>query len=192
MKIYHSYELRWFSEKPLENTESFFANHGARIVPGSGRTDRYLVNGDDSYSLKVREGRLEVKIRTGKGKLIAGKGTPAWWTKWSYGLNNPVVRESFETGDYLDVAKDRTLLFTHSKSSELHLQSPGDTACQIEYGKITIGENSYFTFGLEAFSANKENMVNEFKHALNIVQPAFIDLSEIEPADYPDLLKSLS
>ncbi|MEJ2005778.1 MAG: hypothetical protein P8X57_12645 [Cyclobacteriaceae bacterium] len=192
MKVYLSYEIRWFSSAALREVEMLFRNHGSIIKPDTGRTDRYLINNRKTFSLKVREGRLEFKGRDKSGEKIEGIGTPSYWTKWSYELEGSQVLNSFSADDYLDVKKDRTLLFTQRNDPGFYLEGPGNRACQLEYGMISVKDKTFYTLGFEAFGPDTSTLHHEMRHALELMKPVLSDIVETEPIDYPDLLAGLS
>jgi len=190
MQIFSSCELRWFSPLRLKKIEELFYREGLTI-PEAGRTDRYLKNNRNTFSLKIREGRIEIKLREASGSHIPGIGPPGLWTKWSYEMVDPGSLK-FPSGDYIDVTKNRALLFTSKKSDRFLAEITIDAGCQIEYGVVALNNQQWFTFGLEAFARDQKLMQPELIHALDLLKPVMSDPGKADLQDYPELLASLS
>jgi hypothetical protein len=190
MTIYNSYELRWFSPHPIRGISSLFSNHNLRLKRVWNRTDRYLINRSNSFSLKFREGNIEVKLRGEAGEDIDPWGKPWYWKKWSYPMRNGNLETQFGYEDYIDVKKERILLFSHANNGQLSVNSESSSGCQLEYGRILAKRKPLYTFSLEAYGPDNDSMHEELLHAAENI--SFSDLGETDRSDYPDILETLS
>ena len=128
-------ELRWFFPGALpEAAEAWFRAAGGD-APVEVRTDRYLVPASDGCGRKHREGRAEVKTRTGTAAPLAvgsAAGTPEHWRKETV--------ETLPDGPALDVAKRR-------RTSEL--ETPEGT-CTLELSAVEACGETWWSVCLEA------------------------------------------
>lgn len=156
---FYTAEIKWFDRK---------AEHWMRIyerIPWleSGedrqppRTDRYLLTGEEGVGIKIRQGALEVKYRTGPPKLLEVSdraiGRMEMWVKWS--MKGGVE----DAGDdrWQDIRKERRMKWFGLRGFRLHPVPPGahpEEGCCIEFTKAIFGNGAiFYSLGYEAFSA---------------------------------------
>ncbi|MCA6074057.1 hypothetical protein [Fulvivirga sedimenti] len=197
MHVFLSYELRWFARNPIGQIEYWFSEHSAKLTGHWDRTDEYLKTNSPQFSVKVREGRLEFKLRGEQGinPLAALPGNACFWKKWSYELLQLPPAGLFpEKTDVIEIQKERILRYTSADTNDVTSSlPPGSAGCQIEYSRISIGKNIYYSFGLEAFGPGKEQMIHELQHAANVLINEIPDLTvtDLDNADYPEKLAAL-
>ncbi len=198
MQIFSSFELRWFSPDPFSQVESWFSGYSEKLSGDWDRTDQYLKTDNTSFSIKIREGRLEFKVRGEQGYNPFNNlpGDVYFWNKWSYDLNKglPTRIIAKPETDIIEVSKERILSYTAIDKKIIVPSLPaGATGCQIEYSRIAIRQSHFYTFGLEAFGTDEKKMVMELEHAAAVLMteiPNFSMAAE-HNADYPEKLAAL-
>ncbi|WP_339715730.1 hypothetical protein [uncultured Kriegella sp.] len=158
--MYKTKEIRWFFKTENTQIQNWFKNH--ELNASNIREDLYLQLNDENIGVKLRDGAIEVKHRTrarSKGCLI----TDVWgcfehWTKWSFEAksDDPVLLQITQ-GIYerwISVEKERLALQLteiNGKTKLFSLSQSLDYGCQIEYTKLKIMGEKWYTFGLEWF-----------------------------------------
>ncbi|MCA9216967.1 MAG: hypothetical protein KDB27_28055 [Planctomycetales bacterium] len=149
----HTIEVRWFpSERPFEVSRYFSAEHEA-----PERTDWYAVPSHDGSGVKIREGRLETKLRSSVvGRHEFGDATTGLietWSKWSVELaaDDAPSELILESAGWLAVAKQRYVRRFEVRASEIWetLDRPLN-GCSFELTKLTVYDRVYWTTGFEA------------------------------------------
>ena len=195
MNIYRSLEVRWFSSVPVAEPQRWFKSHGLALKGNWDRSDRYLLNRSSLFSVKLREGRLEVKIRTGTSALSGQEFKADFWQKWSYALKDEgtFLGDQIDIREYADVSKERLLLYTSTENPVFTETTNASSACQIEYSRILLKDKEYYSFGMEAFGPDEPKMKAELENAIQLLSEAgSIPLSGTsEIMDYPDILAPL-
>jgi len=191
-------EIRWFSNHP--NT---LWNLYTRLpVKGEGatqtdRTDYYLRADLPNTGVKIREGRHEIKVKSGKDEPLA-YGRLQHWIKWST-VEAQNILNTIPTGflfDWIAVEKRRFLktyaVINPAEITPSHNQLP-EQGCNLEFTKIqipTLGKTA-FTLGLEAYSPNGRSR----EHLLIILNYFNINsatLGNPESMGYPEWLSRLN
>jgi hypothetical protein len=161
--IYSSKEIRWFTNTQHNHLIAWFAARGQSFDNISDRTDYYLrMPGQTALGVKWREGRIEIKQRTGKplqGRISdQAQGSFEYWVKWSFGLtgDEEVTNLISDNGtpSWLEVKKERLGLVLSTDNGKPVFLAMGDTVsegCQLEYTRVTTGGQQWYTFGLEWF-----------------------------------------
>ena len=134
-------EVRWFLPGNLpEAVAAWFDGLGAPVGEES-RTDRYLVPTEgDALGLKVREGRIEAKQRTGRAAAAAwgrASARPETWRKWSLALASG--EGDALDGGWAEVAKARR---------QRWLQFDG-AVCALELSTVACGGDAWWSVCLE-------------------------------------------
>ncbi len=148
--MYRSSEVRWFfaGDLPSRVREWFVAGDHVRNEPA--RTDEYILLPDSrAVSLKIREGRLEVKARTLAPEPVTYahdiEGMRDNWVKWS---SNRVAVEALE--ELASGADEGRLLVTKRRrlrTFSLDGEAPEEVdgsqlrladGCQIELTEISV------------------------------------------------------
>ena len=186
--MYRSSEVRWFfaGELPADVREWFVVGDHVRGEPV--RTDEYILLPDcRTVSLKIREGRLEVKARTLAPEPVTYahdvKGMRDNWVKWS---SNTVAVEALE--ELVSRADERRLIVTKHRrlrTYSLHGEAPEEVdgsvvrledGCQIELTEISVSwahpryrsnvpdeeqaSSTWWTLSFEAFGAPERITAN--------------------------------
>ncbi|MFD1096094.1 hypothetical protein [Salegentibacter chungangensis] len=161
--MFKTREIRWFSRAKDRHIIAWFAGKGLDFETAESRTDHYLpLPQKEDTGIKLREGRLEIKQRTTgpeKAKIAPNaEGYFEEYVKWSFGiaktdvLAKEIVREN--KYDWIKVEKKRLGLNLVKENGQLNfrkLDEETDSACQMEYTKIEVNAEQWFSFGLEWF-----------------------------------------
>ena len=162
--MYRSKEIRWFSPTEDKRITAWFKAGKPGFEATYARTDHYMpLPGKNDMGFKLREGKLEAKVRTGVpriGKLTdKAEGYLEDWVKWSFNVSkdDPLANDILKGGKYswIGVYKERMgLKLTEDKNARtrfLDIMDQIDFGCQIEYTRIYVLGQQWFTFGLEWF-----------------------------------------
>ncbi len=181
--MFYSAETRWFFKTPTEvaTIENWFNGHHQFFTDQWSRSDIYLWQpGLNNHSVKIREGKVEVKILLADRGVVqldtANSGIVNDWIKYSFELKetdkeNEVLLRKFNQPDvvkenrWLRVDKERLLIkFSLDQHQNTISQIPESTwpdeGCAVELTKIKVNQQEYCTFGLEAFSKNRHEKRN--------------------------------
>ncbi len=153
--MYSTIEVRWFLEGsiPSEITE-WFATMSQEMPLIEERTDRYFCTGSEDMSIKLRDGFIEIKERQKElGVQDLGpytSGLVDTWTKWSFKLDAGTDYEQMvgASQKWLDIHKRRLLLIVP--------EAEGHAGYQLELSGITIGDQHWWSFGLEGTGQGRE------------------------------------
>ena len=150
-----SLEVRWFQRGPAPNpVQAWFEALGPPGAPES-RTDRYLIPTEsDDLGLKVREGRVEAKQRTKRGKRGqwgSAEASPALWRKWSLGLatGTPLAP------GWVDVVKTRRQRWVQREGA----------ACALELAEVVLDGALWWSVCLEASGGDDMGRQRVFQEA---------------------------
>ncbi|RPD42782.1 hypothetical protein [Chitinophaga barathri] len=175
-------ELRWFFTQPDETIETFFQSHGKSLSAAASRTDQYLsIPGRDDMSIKIREGKMEIKKRTGIPVPVHpgahASGFLEDWEKYMFRLQDDKIPVN-GSGYWLAVKKDRIgLKFSPNGQGEwavLDIKEKTTTGCQAEYTRLIINGRESYTFALEWFGMKGKQPMPP---ALNMLfQNLFLDI----------------
>ena len=162
--MFKSKEIRWFSPTEDKRITAWFKAGKPGFEATHARTDHYLpLPGKNDMGFKLREGKIEAKFRTGTpkiGKLTNGaEGYLEDWVKWSFNVSkdDPLANDILKKERYswIGVYKERMgLKLTKDEKDQTRffdIMDPIDFGCQVEYTRITVQEQQWFTFGLEWF-----------------------------------------
>jgi hypothetical protein len=158
--MYKTKEVRWFFKNENRSIENWFKN--LEFDPLEQREDFYLHLQKEEVGVKLREENIEVKHRAGtRSRGCAGE--QAWgyfenWIKWSFNAGaDPQILSEITDGkgeSWLSVVKERKSAKLTLENDEIAIKSPTDEleyGCQIEYTKIRLLGESWYTFALEWF-----------------------------------------
>ncbi len=139
-------ELRWFfaGESPAELERSFDGPCGRTFA----RTDEYLRGTGEALGVKLRDGALELKVRTASWEEKGG--IVECWTKRRLEAGVPWPA----AGAWLTVAKKRRLrkfALVAGQLTEVDAESPAETGCQAELTTLDVDGRVAWTLGFEAF-----------------------------------------
>jgi hypothetical protein len=162
--MFNSKEIRWFSQDENEQISKWFRSKELFFAATVPRRDFYLpLPNKEDIGIKLREGKIEVKYRINKPKL--GKLTDDTegfyenWEKWSFGvkegnqLSKKIIQE--KKYDWIEIYKERIgLKITKNENGKIELLNIKEFisyGCQVEYTRILVKDQEWFTFGLEWF-----------------------------------------
>lgn len=166
--MYTTIELRWFFPGflPLAIVE-WYEYSAPTAETQDPRTDNYLnLFGTEKMSIKVREGRLEVKKRYRKVEFVKlhpnVTGHLENWRKWSVNLGEvEQPHPSASTGNWISVTKSRRLCTYQFLSGRWQPVSfdlaPFDNGCEIELTTLNVGSQTWWTVAFEAFGPADSN-----------------------------------
>ena len=167
--MYKSREVRWFFKEENKQLSDWFNSKGLYFLNTGPRTDYYynLVSGEDS-GIKLREGKIEYKHRVGASELNTlhhnCKGYFENWVKWSFNVDSPDTEQKGILGKefsdiWTPVYKERVAIKIYNtdqgESLTVNLNQYLGEGCQMEYTRVIVWEQEWFTFGLEWFG-NKQ------------------------------------
>jgi hypothetical protein len=203
--FYLTAEIRWFRPgKVPEEIGDWFNRSAFEHRPGV-RTDTYLVYPTaEAAGVKFRENRFEIKtfVKTLDGLSIRERirGRMEVWEKWS--MEGVSVAGLFaDTGGepdiWIDVRKRRTTrVFSTEGEKIVETDSsersglPGN-GCFIELTDIGIGEEQFWTLGLEAFGIEESLEDNLRRTAIHFFDTDEVSLGfeEKDSYSYPVFLR---
>jgi hypothetical protein len=158
-----TWEVRWFlrGKVPAE-VEAWFRQAGSALAPVARRVDHYLrLPGEDSWGIKLREGRLEVKERQGSGKvatlhqLVAGR--LEHWRKYGLAVapgGSDLTGRLAGSDSWVAVEKARLLRRYRVTSGGAVVPASSieypDRACDWELTQVCMEGKIWWTVGFEA------------------------------------------
>ena len=164
--MYNTREIRWFTPKENKSISQWFNNRGLFFSEVEKRTDMYLViPGNEEVNIKLREGNIEIKTRTGKPEsshLIPGmEMLVEKWVKWSFTTRkDDELSQKIIENKYNWLAVDKTRLGVILGQDDQYSEKFYDIGkslpdgCQIEYTRIKVKNQQWFSFNLEFFGEN--------------------------------------
>jgi hypothetical protein len=173
-------EVRWFVRGPLApEAQAWFAALGP-LPPEEARTDRYLIPTEGgALGLKVREGAVEVKQRTGSvsrvGLAAGQEGRVEAWRKWR--LGPPGGRPAL---GWVDVAKRRR---------QRRLVAAGRSRCALELAEVVANGEAWWSVGLEASGGEIADRWRVFRAASRRWLPGAPPLARHASMGYPRWLR---
>jgi hypothetical protein len=153
-------------------------------------------------SIKVREGRLEVKRRYGNVETIElcpeARGQLESWRKWSIDLGNVErLPASVPTDTWIPVTKRRRLCAFRKLSGRWRPVSfdlvSFDGGCEMEMTTLRVGSQGWWTLAFEAFGPAKGNraaLLSLSTQIFSSLDPP--DLSTPDSYGYPRWLDQLT
>lgn len=165
-------EIRWFIEGSIPN--EIFNLFGNEVMQFPERNDYYLIFPESSrISLKLREGRLEIKslIREGEDYQFSktGVGKIGIWEKWgnSLQIQDP---ESFFSSNGVEILKKRSLTGLTMKGEKIFQVIPDrafyetEYGCTVELSSVMIYKRTFWSVNLECWdlTASPDIRLTEF------------------------------
>lgn len=180
---------------------AWFAD-GSVGVSAPMRTDDYLLlPGCSTTSVKLREGRFEVKVITGEAASVGWSdqvaGKRDTWVKWSRKISDPDALRELTGGDdatWLPVSKQRDLRLV-SLDGAAPAEIEPNTArlvngCQFELTRIVLGgrgrEEPWWSCSFEAFG-QPPSVLRNLESGMEFVfrAPPPLPLPEDRSMSYP-------
>jgi len=212
----YSAEVRWFFKNQTEFAviEKWFNARNLYFAGNWERADIYLQQpGLHNLGVKIREGKVEVKVLLAdRGVLPLPNGQSGLvndWGKYSFGLQESdeenknllqqFSREQLGTGMELWVRVDKERLwqkFSVNLAEESITPVAQDSwpaeGCGVELTKIKVNQQTFYTFGLEAFSKSRQEPAN-LELVLNKIIPEMpgASLRNSQSNSYPGFLEKL-
>ncbi|SDL34227.1 hypothetical protein [Kriegella aquimaris] len=160
--MFKTKEIRWFFKEANKPIKMWFES--LELGSPDKREDIYLSLKNDSLSVKLRGREIEVKQRIG----VRSKGclnSNAWgsfenWIKWSFEadtndkLLSKVIQGKYER--WISISKERMAVQITKSNGNTRLFSSSqivEEGCQLEYSKLSVQGETWYTFGLEWFGA---------------------------------------
>lgn len=177
--LYKSREIRWFFKNNNHYIMEWFSNQGIEFSKTEPRTDFYLpLPGKEDLSIKLREGNIEIKQRTqspvGHSLTARAIGSLEHWDKWSFdvedqdGLSTSITKE--KGYNWTAVYKERIgVKVTTNDDGTVDIRNIKEEVsfgCQIEYTRLLIDKEEWFTFGLEWFGSQDQKIGSELLEKL--------------------------
>jgi hypothetical protein len=164
--IFNSAEMRWFmpGNVPVA-AQNWFNGISPKVIEQAVRTDYYLnIPGGDHMSIKIREGNLEFKQRSGD-KVLSWKkenisGLIDFWQKWRFPVKDHDTMVSgidIHRECWTEVIKQRSLiLFQAGAEGQIKPAQRGflpENGCGLELTRIEMPDRQekWWSLGLEAF-----------------------------------------
>lgn len=162
--MFKSREIRWFYPTELKSVEKWFMDNGYTFENADPRTDYYLpLKNQDDIGIKLREGNVEIKQRIARTKKEniseLANGYFENYIKWSFSSaeKDPLFQEIIEGEkfNWLWVRKERIgyKLKENQNGSiiRVKLDEFPEFGCQVEYTRIKIKEELWYSLCLEWF-----------------------------------------
>lgn len=162
--MYNSKEIRWFYKTEPESIRNWFEENGYIFENTEARTDYYLPLKDkNDLSIKLRENNIEVKQRTSRSEQAdltdSIQGYFENYTKWSFSsaeddslFHEITEKEKFS---WLAVKKERIGFKLkkddNDKIVRVALEEFPPYGCQLEYTRVKIKDEIWYSFALEWF-----------------------------------------
>ncbi len=153
--MFDTVEMRWFFDTPPLDDTCHFHQH----TEIQERTDWYSMPCNPLCGIKLREERLETKLRTaafGLRTLRPLVGHLEAWRKWSLEFalgDHPCERELRDAG-WSAVDKRRQLRRFEVRQTEVHPTTVRPTSgCEFEMTELIVRGRTYWTVGFEAVGA---------------------------------------
>jgi hypothetical protein len=194
-----SKEIRWFTKTEDENIISWFSSHQLHFGKGN-REDFYmpLLERQD-LGIKVRENKIEIKQRMGKGGIIrlAEKvtGKIEFWDKYSFTASaEDEAMKYIEKGeaDWISCKKDRIGLNVYKDFSGkliyVGLEEIIESGCEIEYSEILVNSFTYYSICFEWFGDLTQDLPAEI--ATQLLSKT--ELQQEMSMGYPEFFSSLT
>ncbi len=157
-------EVRWFYQgvSPAE-VLAWFQRGERQPERQPRRVDYYLhLVEDDSLGIKLREGRIEVKVRLQQQGIVRFHervaGLVEHWRKWSFQLaqaDDTLTGLLTPASSWIAVKKERQLytvqLTAHKRIVTLSAEDNPAEGCNLELTSIEVGGKQWWSLGFEAF-----------------------------------------
>jgi hypothetical protein len=184
--VYPTAEVRWFYPGTVAPAvAAWFRRSEPALEEEPPRVDHYLRRvGTDGLSVKLREGRVEVKQRQSECGIVRFHprvaGRVGLWRKWSFGLietrGQPLPAEAV-AAHWIAVEKRRTLRRYRLDGERVMAVVPTelpDQGCDLELTRVRVGGADWWSVGLEAHgreSGLKDTLLLVARHLMARTEP---------------------
>ena len=170
-------EMRWFfQDRPLDE-----ASHFHEHTELQERTDWYSMPCNPLCGIKVREGKLEAKLRSatlGVRTISPLAGHLEAWRKWSldFAANDHPSEADLQTANWLAVGKRRQLRrFEVNNAGVRPTRTRPENGCEFEMTELMIQGQTFWTVGFEAVGPHAKLEDNLQRVAESIIVQGGID-----------------
>ena len=190
-------EVRWFGRAAVPaDVERWFLDAELPPEREARRVDHYLVAlPGDALGVKVRQGRLEPKVRAAEAGLVRWHdrlaGRVEAWRKWSLRLaEGDAALAAIEAGaaDWLGVAKERRArhyaVTAEQPARPTPMAARPGRGCTLELTRLEVRGQRWWTLAFEAFGADVAGAGD-----LDLVVAHVVDRAAAPP---PDLSATVS
>ena len=201
--MFPTLEVRWISKGTLPaGILEWFRSSGKDIEPAHSRIDHYFIGHmRETVGIKLREGRIELKVRQKEFGTIRFSdrvaGRLEYWCKWGFGL----AEGHGDRGDitsaglpWVGVEKERSVLKHIITSNGLVSNQPPEVyptcGCDVEITALVLDGEKWWSVALEAYGGDTETMHRNLVLVAEHVFPALesIELDEAISSSYPEWL----
>jgi hypothetical protein len=200
--MYPTMEVRWFyrGRIPAE-VVAWYSRIGPSPEEQPGRMDHYLRLADnDSLGIKLREGRLEIKQRTGRPEVVdfhpRVSGVVERWRKWSFPLAENETALTGPESTWVAVEKRRRLRRYRVTGDKQVQAAPGEAklvgGCELELTRLKAVDQQWWSLCFEAFGdeANLEAYLRlSVQHVVRKTEPPALDIKDSR--SYPAWLEAI-
>ncbi len=169
----HTFEMRWFFAAPPLDVIRHFDGAVARTP---SRTDWYAVPCDPGCGIKLREGRLETKLRVGTHGIRTFhemSGHLESWKKWTleFAPGEFPEEQTLAQSGWLAVKKQRFLQhFAVADERVIEIDHRPSDGCEFEMTELTVQQQHWWTVAFEAVGPVDRLPTNLFHVAGHILQ----------------------
>ncbi len=192
-------EIRWFFPGPIPQAVLAWFRDGAPIAPAAKRTDIYLpLPASLALSIKLRNGRLEIKTRSGVSQPVsypngASGETAIWKKEASRGELVSDIEQRLADPSALPVVKQRYIrkfILREGSPVEIAANEAPRQGCFFELTQLSLDDASSWTIALEAFGAPAPLPQNLSATAAHVFTPSPcpVPLTAKASASYPEWL----
>jgi hypothetical protein len=183
--MWPSLEIKWFfADKPCDVTQVFES-----LPCPEERTDWYAFPCHEHCGVKMREGKLEVKLLLEDcGDYGCGfiQGRLQRWGKWSvpWDADDAPPEPLLKTTGWVAVNKVRyqqAFMVTDDGICKADDDRPG-SRCQLEWTALTVKDQHWWSIGVEAWEADK----NLASRALRVIEEHLLKVSFAVLPEYPN------
>lgn len=196
-----SIETRWFFPVRSFPWTDFFEETNRQ----KKRTDWYAYPCDEGCGIKIREGRLQTKLRIRELSSDAFRQVPGKleeWIKWDaqFESNQKPPEDKLRSTGWVPIVKDRYLriflVTDHKVQEERDLQNEWwkKDGCQFEWTALLVDEQPWWTLGFEAFGSPDQlvhNLIIVFEQIF-LNKPPLLSLENNRSFGYAEFLNHRS
>jgi hypothetical protein len=152
-------EVRWFSQGIIpDDIQVWFNSLGTPAIQPI-RTDIYFPQSNSGIGIKLRDGRLEIKVRRSrhapKNFAPGVSGHVETWVKWGF-------RNSGEFRSGLPVEKSRRILYYQvTADGKVRMSTPEifpEKGGGVELTQVWFDGSPWWTLGIEVFGPRQQQM----------------------------------
>ncbi len=169
-------ELRWFFEGSVPADVDEWFSQDPRLGEslsqrdGRERTDLYLVpEGTDAVGVKLRDGRLEIKLRVAAENFVGVDGDltgrAEMWKKWEWDYSDSLKEQVFLAFADQELGGLRRQVYKNRRRRKFAVSNDGEVVpkpdtthvqvgCLLELTKVIAGEKESWSLAFDAFGGS--------------------------------------